>query len=146
MKVGHSQVLPLYILYLYISRGCFDKTHRDKLLEMPIKRQWWKVKLEVRETNLTFYTQHKRMVITHLDYGNKLIWMMRIKNKRENNYNWKIQTYKLFYIYMEIWIRLQKLSSDLHVQRNRSQTTFTKYFLFWVLSINIYVKIDLTLS
>lgn len=64
------------------------------------------------------------MIIKNLNCENNLIWKRRLE-KKEDNYNWKKQIYGLFYIRMEIWLRLQKFSSDLHVQKNYSQTSFT---------------------
>lgn len=46
---------------------------------------------------------------------------------------------------MEIWIRLQQFSSDLHVQKNCSQTSFTNISYSQSASISIFVKTDLTL-
>lgn len=46
---------------------------------------------------------------------------------------------------MEIWIRLQQFS-DLHVQKNCSQTSFTNISYSQSASISIFVKTDLTLQ
>lgn len=64
------------------------------------------------------------MIIKNLNCENNLIWKRRLKKKRTTIIE-KTQIYGLFYICMEIWIRLQKFSSDLHVQKNCSQTSFT---------------------
>lgn len=83
------------------------------------------------------------MTIKNLNRKNNLIWKMRLK--KENSCYWKTQTYGLFYICMEIWIRLQKFSSDLHVKKNCPQTSLTNISYSQSAFHKIYVKTDLTL-
>lgn len=112
--MASSVWLPYYI---------FDKAYREKLLDTPTRKQWWRAKLEMRRADFTFYQQWEGMIIKHLNCENNLIWKTRLK--KIGNCNWKIQTYGLFYICMEICSRLQKFSSDFHMQENCSQTSFT---------------------